>query len=276
MKSPYPLICILVSLIHLCIGASVFLKAPRNRTNQTFFLAIVGLALWMLLNTGSVIYWRQIDTRTIFTRLAYGGGIFATGTIAVFCILFSSRVSVPRKSIVFISLICALFLVLAFIPGAIFRGYRIEGSNIVELHGPFRIPFYVTEAVLFAYGLWRLWKRYETSPFVEERYQIKLLSTGIVIPFFITLCGLVVLPYFIGRSPLLSCIGPMSTFGFILLAGYATLRQGYFLDFDLALECVFNSISGGICVTQTDGRIIRYNTKLVEILEYEGEPAGRE
>jgi PAS domain S-box-containing protein len=265
----------MVSFIHLCIGMSVFLKAPRIRINQAFFLAIMGLVLWILFSTANVIYWQQFDVRILLARLSYAAGILATGAIATFCIVFSNRETLPRRPLALISLVCTLFLFLALFPGALLREFRMGESGIIAVHGPFRTPFYITEVALFSYGLWHLWKYYRTIPFSEERYRIKLLGAGIFIPAFTSLFVLTVLPYFVKSSPFLSSIGPISTFGFILLAGYATLRQGYFLEVDLASEYAFNSISGGICVTQADGRIIRHNRRLVEMLEYKGELAGR-
>jgi PAS domain S-box-containing protein len=275
MLSPYILICIAVAVVHLCIGTSVLLKAPRNRTNQAFYVAIMALVLWILCNTAIVVYSEHLGTRAVLTRLAYACGIFTTGAVATFCMVFASRKGVPRKSFTLMLLICTFFLVLALLPGAVLKGFRIDGTDIIEVHGPFRSPYYITLAFLFSYGLWHLWRRYQSTSFSEERYQLKLLGAGIFIPASVSILAFTVLAHFVRDFPLLSTIGPMSTIIFMLFTGYATLKQGHFIEVDLALEYVFNSISRGICVVQSDGRIIRHNQDMLDIVEYQGELTGK-
>ena len=276
MMTPYLLACIIVvSIVHLCIGTSVFLKAPRDRTNQLFYLAIITMVVWMLFNTVGTYQWQQVQVKTILTRFAYATGMLAGGAVASFCLVFANKNKPPRKPLVFISAVCALFVVLSFFPGAILKEFRASGSSVIEVHGPLRIPFYVTLAVLFFYGLLHLWRRRRATEFGEERFQLALLGTGIFIPAIVSLTALAVIPSFVPTSQFLSSVGPISTVAFILLAGYATLKQGHFIEVDLALKYVFDGIAAGICVTRSDGQIIRHNRGLIELLGYEGKLAGQ-
>ena len=272
--NPILLICFAISVVHLCMGTAVFLKAPRDRTNKYFYFAILSMAMWMALNSASSTPGQDLEARAIFTRLAYAAGMLAGGAVTAFCVVFANKGNLPRKSAALILPISTLFIVLSFFPGVMLKEFRPGPAGAVEIHGPFRLPFYIALAGLFVYGMSQLYSRHAAAKFKEEKYQMRLLGAGIFIPAFVSLASFVILPYFIGSSVLQSSIGPMSTVLFIILAGYATLRQGHFIEVDLALEHVFDSIEVGICVTQPDGLIIRHNKRLTELLEHPGKLTG--
>jgi len=272
--SPILIVCIVVSIVHLCIGTSVFLKAPRNRTNQAFYLAIISMALWIVLTSASSTPWQDLELRAFLTRLAYAAGMLTTAFVTAFCVVFASKGAPPRRPMALIALTCGFFLVLSFVPGTVEKGFRVSAAGAVEVHGPFRIPYYIALAVLFGYGIRHLYRRHVAVKFDEEKHQLRILGAGIFVPAFISLTSFVILPYFVGASLFQSSIGPISTVILIVLAGYATLRQGRFIEVDLALAYVFDSIEVGICVTQLDGRIVRHNKRFTELLEYPGKLAG--
>ena len=275
MISSYLLVCIVVSVVHLCIGTSVFIKAPRERTNQTFYLGIVSMVAWMLLTTTSSLPWAQLEIRATLTRFAYASGMFTAASIAAFCVVFSNRGKIPRREFAVVAIVCAVFIVLSFVPGAILKEFMRSGARVSEISGPFRIPHYVVAAVVLLFGFTHIWRRYRKAEFAEEKFGLRLLGVGFFIPAVTSILSLTVLPVFVETSPLQASIGPISTVVFIVLAGYATLKQGHFIEADLALGHVFESILAGVCVTQVDGRIIRHNHRLVEMLGYEGKLTGR-
>jgi len=275
MIHPIFLICIPISIVHMCIGASVFLKAPRDRTNQAFFLATFALALWIFFHSVSSLDWQQLATRTILTRFAYATGALITGAVALFCMIFLNRGNLPRRSIAITLLGCAFLLMLALVPGAVHKGFRMGDAGVIEIHGSFRTPYYLMEAAMFALGLWHLWRRHKLVLFREEKFQLRLIGAAIFVPAFASLFALGVVSRFWTGSIILAAIPPISTVAFIFLAGYAISRHGLFNEMDLALEYMFNSVPTGICVTQIDGRIIRHNKKLIEMVGYEGELVGR-
>ena len=275
MIHPIFLICIPISVVHLCIGASVFLKAPRDRTNQAFFLATFSVVIWIFFHSAGALEWQQLATRAILTRYAYAAGALITGVVALFCMIFLNRGDLPRRSIAITLLGCAFLLMLAAIPGAVHKGFRMGDAGVVEIHGPFRTLYYVVETAIFALGLWHLWRRHKQIPFREEKFQLRLIWAAIFVPAFASLFALGVVSKIMTGSMVLAAIPPISTVAFILLSAYAISRHGLFNEVDLALEYMFNSVPTGICVTQIDGRIIRHNKKLIEMVGYEGELVGR-
>ena len=275
MISSYLLVCIVVSVVHLCIGTSVFIRAPRKRTNQTLYLTTISVVGWMLFTTASSMDWEQLELRAVLTRFAYAVGMLTSASIASFCVVFSNKGNMPRRTISLIASIFFVFVTLSFYPGAILKGFVRTEAGVIELHGLFRLPFYLATVVILSAGFWHIWKRYREAEFDEEKYQLRLLGAGIFIPAVTSIVSLVALPLFVGNSPLQMSIGPISTVVFILLAGYATLKQGRFVEVDLALGHVFESISAGICVTQINRRIVRHNLRLVEMLDYPGKLTGQ-
>jgi PAS domain S-box-containing protein len=232
------------------------------------------MAAWMLLTTASSGHWQQFAVREMLTRFAYAMGLFTCAFISSFCIIFSNKGRMPRKPFAVIASVVGVFIFLSFYPGAILKEFIWSEAGVVELHGPFRLPCYAAIMGVFFYAFMYVRKRYEEAEFDEEKYQLRLLGVGIFTPAIISIASLTVLPPFVGTSPLQMSIGPISTVVFILLAGYATLKQGHFIEVDLALGHVFESISVGVCVTRADGRILKHNRRLVEMLDYEGRLAG--
>jgi PAS domain S-box-containing protein len=271
----YPLVCILISVVHLCVGISILLNSPHNRANQALFLAIMSMVLWVLFHSINAALWSLPDVLIITAKLAYAAGMLTTGTVAAFCVIFSSRGALPRRILASMSTICGVFIFVSFVPGAILKEFQVTEAGLIAVHGPLQIPFYIVEAVLFGCGLWYLWRCYRTTEFDEERFQVLLLGIGIAIPVFVSLFTLGILVHFVKNTHFLSCLGPISSIVFIVLSAYAISRRGFFAEMDLALEYLFNSISAGICVTQTNGRIIRHNEKLIEILNHEESLAGQ-
>ncbi len=249
------------------MGISVFLRSPRDRINQVFCISAIALAVWIVFDSISVLYWNQIEVRTILTRFAASAGMVATGLITSFCIIFSKKKALPYKPVVLISLVSFALAILALMPGIVFKEFTVVNSRIIPINGPFRTPLYAAESLLFLVGLAHLVRRHhkETS-FGEERLQLKLLAAGILIPATLTIVAFCVLPSFVGDSPPLASVGPLSTVVFILLAGYAMLKHNLFTA-EAAPEYMFNNNIVGLCVTRTDGRIIRHNQKLVDILK---------
>jgi PAS domain S-box-containing protein len=267
--------CVFICVVHIGIGASVFLKAPDDRTNRAFFLAIIALVLWILFNTASAVYWDRPETRMVFSKLAYVCGMLTSGLVAAFCVIFSNERVLVRRPLACIFAISSSFIVLASFPGNLLEGLAVTGDGVIETPGPLQMPFYAAEGLLFVFGLCHLRSRFKGTRFVEERRQLKMLGAGILIPALVSLVSLAVLPNFMDESPLLSSLGPMSTVAFMILTGYAISRRGLFVEVDLALEYVFNSVAAGICVTQAGGRIVRCNRALIDMLECEIDLTGR-
>jgi PAS domain S-box-containing protein len=274
MASILLLICVAISIVHLCIGTSVFLKAPRERTNQAFYLAIISMIAWMLITTASSVDWLQLGVRDILTRSAYASGMVASSTIAIFFVVFSNKGKIPLRELVVIAIVSVTFIFLSFYPGAIVNVSVHNEAGAVETNGPLRPAFYVAVAAIFFYALLLASKRYKEADLEDEKIQLRLLGIGIFAPAAISITSFSVLPLLIGSSPLQTAIGPVSTVIFIILAGYATLKQGHFIELDLAPDHVFESISVGVCVVRTDGRILRHNGTLVKMLAYPGRFTG--
>jgi PAS domain S-box-containing protein len=265
----YPFICILISFVHLCVGISILFNNPRDRASQALFAAIVSMVLWILLHSINVVLWNFPDVLVITAPLAYAAGMLTAGTVAAFCLIFSNREAMPRKSLELIATICGIFVLVSLMPGALLKEVQVAKDGLIIVHGPLVIPIYIAEAGLFGWGLWFLWTGYRTTAFEEEKFQIRLLGIGIAIPAAVSIFTLSVVPHFVNNTQFLSCIGPISSIAFIVLSAYAVSRHGFFSEVSLALEYLFNSVSAGICVTQRDGRIIRHNNKLLEILNHE-------
>ncbi|MBI4833192.1 MAG: PAS domain S-box protein, partial [Candidatus Lindowbacteria bacterium] len=268
-------IIIWVCVLHVVIGASVFIKAPHDHTNRTFFLAIIALVLWISFNTVNAVYMDQPDIRMFYWKAAYVCGMLTSGLVAAFCVIFSKKQILVRRPLAYIFTICALFIVLILLPGNLIEEWKFNGPRVVPAPGLLHMPFYAAEGFLFVFGLLHLRSRFSETHFVEERFQLKMLGAGIVAPACVSLVSLSVLPYFLENSSLLSSVGPISTVAFIVLAGYAITRRGLFIEVDLALHYVFNSVAAGICVTQAGGRIVRCNKTLMDMLECENDLSGR-
>ncbi|MBI5118814.1 PAS domain S-box protein [Candidatus Poribacteria bacterium] len=267
--------CVFICVVHIGIGTSVFLKAPDDRTNRAFFLAIIALVLWILFHTAQTIYWEQVYTRIVFTKLAYVCGMLTCGLVAAFCVIFSNKRVLVRNPLGWIFTICTVFIVVASLPGNLLEDYGITTEGVINVPGPLQMPFYASEGLLFVFGLCHLMSRYKETRLTEEKRQLKMLGAGILIPASASLISLAVLPRFLGNSPLLLSAGPISTTAFIIMTGYAISRRGLFIEVGLALEYVFNSVVVGICVTQSGGRIVRCNHALTDMLECETDLTGR-
>jgi PAS domain S-box-containing protein len=216
-----------------------------------------------------------MEFRETLTRFAYAFGMFASAAIAVFFVVFSNKGKMPPKEFAVILVMSLPFILLSFYPGAIHKGFVQSDAGITELNGPLRGFFYAAIVAIFLYAFIHVRRRYIEADLDDERFQIRLLAIGIFTPAITSIVSLSVLPIFIGNSPLQMSIGPISTVIFILLAGYATLKQNHFIEVDLASDHVFESISVGVCVTRTDGLILKHNRRLIEVLDYQGKLAGR-
>ncbi len=274
MTDFYPFICFLVSGIHLSIGASVLLKSPRGRVNRAFFVASAVLALWIALDSASVLYWNELVVRAHLTRFAAAAGGLAAISVAWFCFTFSRRnedFALPGT----VWIISFLVVLAALWPGAVFREFTLEGPMVVPVDGPLRLPLYVAEALVIVWGLTKLASRYRKSPFQEEKLQLSLMMAGILIPTGVIVIGLPVLNAFGTDSPTVASMGPLSTLAFILLTAYGMTRYGLFAGLPPALESLFDNLPVGVCVAQNDGCVIESNQEFSRIAGLDGKLAGR-
>ena len=214
------ILIVIIIILNLILGVLVLAKNPRNRINRSFFLMVMFVIAWTVVN-----YLENenlgISLRSLFLRLDFLLASFLIFFFLSFCLNFSQLLL--KKAVKFFLLILSILFGLLSLSNYLIKNIAITDKTIIFEAGAL-FPLYTLFIIIcFALGCYKLAASYRDSIGVKKVQLIYILvglsSTAIILLFLnLILPQIVFVPLLIGR------IGIHSLIIFILFSFYAIIR----------------------------------------------------
>ncbi|HEX6280492.1 MAG TPA: ATP-binding protein [Pyrinomonadaceae bacterium] len=162
------------------LGFYVFVADPRSRANQTFAAFISFLALW---TTKDLVFWNFVSSDTFarwWAASSFIVGLLMQCALVIFAWVFPENSRTPRRkaAVIFAP---GLVLIPAVFFGLLWNdvGFR-NGVFTIELTS-IAYAFVGYVYLLYGYGAWILWKKYEVYRNTQKGQQIGAILWAIAI-----------------------------------------------------------------------------------------------
>lgn len=206
----------IITLIDVLIALYIFLKNPRHAVHYTFFIMVIGAALW---SSGVALIFH---TRNFF----FNGVIFWGGTLVVlglvlFARVFPSQSVIPKK---FFLYCVPLFLLFVGIPLNLYVSNTALSTDgdLIPVNGPLFPLYIIIMGAYMLYGLLLLGTTYYRAKGLA-RLQAQYLALGAMIFISMAFVFDILLP---GMGIFqLNLFGPISSIALVGLTGYSIVRH---------------------------------------------------
>ncbi len=220
------LIIIVTGLANLGLGFWVLFSRRTARINQTFFILIITILLW-LVNNYLADHSGKISTALIFTKNLMYFAFLIPMVIFYFSLIFPKKINptgLLRKSL--ISLSAFAMFVLIYITDFIIKNVYFE-NKIAEIDFGTLSSLYLLTFILFSiFATTNFMNSYRKNIGIAK-LQVKYFALGILISLSLTVFTNLILPLLFGIY-LLTPFGSLFTIIFIAFTAYAIVAHRLF------------------------------------------------
>lgn len=182
---------IIIGIITILIGFTVFLRNTKSSINQLFFYLTISVAIWIISNHVSSVFLNSLDVLLWSNHVVLISGATTVTLLAwfVYTLVGTKGVIATLKVMTMVSIITAL---LSSTP-LILEGVSVEKSQVVNDFGRLSWLYFVDlflMAVLVAIILWLAHRKADGA----KKYQIDAISFGLTVSMLIIFFGNALLP----------------------------------------------------------------------------------
>jgi signal transduction histidine kinase len=175
----YPLSALLAASFVICVGVFVYLKNPKHRLNQYFFMMNTSIALWNLADFILLIKVWDINPLLV-VRVSYVGAFFIAPFFSkLIFIITEADKQIHYRNFYKSSLLGAVILCVLDITPLFLKDVRV--SPFYEYVGPLYVLFEIFFISIVLYSLYHLFVFYLKTKSPLRKTQIKYIFMGLVI-----------------------------------------------------------------------------------------------
>lgn len=213
----------------IIMGVMVFASNRRSITNRTFFLLLVSIIFWSLLNYLSFKFKDYNIVLWILRFVMFSAVWFAFFVFQFLYVLPNSKIIFSKWYKFILVPLVAIISILTLTP-LIFKSieeFSSQGEVSKVINGPAIFLFGITTISLNVVGLFYLIKKNIRSKSEAEKRQYYLIFLGIFLTIFLIVIFNFLFPAFLNESRYIA-LAALFTFPFIAFTSYAILKHGLF------------------------------------------------
>jgi len=253
------LILIICSLATTILGLFVFARNPSLPTNKQFALLALSLVAWTVFNYLSD---HANSNVLLYTRLVFFGGIGTIYALMTFVANFPNGMAFHKNNYLRLHTALSAFLLITIFTPFFISKVTITGKTSGTITTSYLYPLFL---VYFVYSLVLIglvmWKQHVQVKTLQQRQQVLMLSTGIVLYAIFAGISNVLLPLLSDKWSS-TRFGPLFALFFVGMVAYGIIRHKLF-DVRLVVARVLGYAGSLIFIAVIYGFVVLGISKLV-------------